>query len=179
MNKRTLGLHGYAATDSSRSDGRPSFYCHSAIEDSTGRFVSDRRPSPEPAFVLARDWQLDDLVHFCTVSGNFSVLTVDPTFNLMRCRCNAQCISPSALGDSSIWLISCIYRSNIGPLQEDFGTYLFFASSLIGLRPEPSVCIGWCFRARISTCFAIFMLHPLSTKHKAAVERPSFSGCLN
>ena len=44
-----------------------------------GKFVRDCRP---PAFILSRDWQLDDLVRFCTVSGNFSILTVDPTFNL-------------------------------------------------------------------------------------------------
>ena len=39
-------------------------------------------PSPEPAFVLARDRQLHDLVRFCTVAEGFSILTVDPTFNL-------------------------------------------------------------------------------------------------
>lgn len=52
------------------------------LEDCTGKFVRNCRSSPEPAFVLSRDWQLDDLVRFCTVSGNFSVLTIDPTFNL-------------------------------------------------------------------------------------------------
>ena len=52
------------------------------IEDQAGKFVRDCLPTPEPAFILSRDWQLDDLVHFCTTPGNFSVLTVDPTFNL-------------------------------------------------------------------------------------------------
>ena len=52
------------------------------LEDHMGRFVHDCRPSPDPAFVLSRDWQLDDLVRFCTMSGNFSILTVDPSFNL-------------------------------------------------------------------------------------------------
>ena len=31
-------------------------------EDVMGKFVRETRPSPEPAFVLARDRQLDDFV---------------------------------------------------------------------------------------------------------------------
>ena len=46
-------------------------------EDFMGKFVCETRPSLEPAFILARDRQLDDLVRFCTVTG-FSILTVDP-----------------------------------------------------------------------------------------------------
>lgn len=52
------------------------------VGDSLGQFVRETRPSPELAFVLARDRQLDDLVRFCAISDSFSVLTVDPTFNL-------------------------------------------------------------------------------------------------
>ena len=44
--------------------------------------VRETWPSPEPTFVLVCDWQLDDLVRFCAISDVFSVLTVDPTFNL-------------------------------------------------------------------------------------------------
>ena len=40
------------------------------------------RPSPEPAFILARDRQMDDLVRFCAIANGFSVLTVDPMFKL-------------------------------------------------------------------------------------------------
>ena len=36
---------------------------------------------PEPAVVVATDRQLDD-VRFCTASTEFSILTVDPTFNV-------------------------------------------------------------------------------------------------
>ena len=36
----------------------------------------------EPVCVLATDQQICDLVRFCTNSSKFSVLTVDPTFNL-------------------------------------------------------------------------------------------------
>ena len=52
------------------------------VDDHARKFVHDCSPSPEPAFVLARDQQLDDLVQFCTVPANFAVLTADPTFNL-------------------------------------------------------------------------------------------------
>lgn len=34
------------------------------LEDRTGKFARDCRPSPEPAFVLSHDWQLDDLSAF-------------------------------------------------------------------------------------------------------------------
>ena len=106
------------------------------LEDRTERFVRDCRPSPEPAFVLSRDWQLDDLVRFCTVSGNFSVLTVNPTFNLGDFD-----VTPTAY--HHLLLETVRYGSSpvfIGPTlvhyRKTFGTYLFFSSSLIGMRPE-------------------------------------------
>ena len=49
------------------------------LDDSLGQFVHETRPSPEPAFILARDRQLNDLVRFCAAPD---ILTVDPTFNL-------------------------------------------------------------------------------------------------
>ena len=50
--------------------------------DHSGKFVRDTRLSPKPTFVLAHDGQLDDLVRFCTPLSSFSILMVDPTFNL-------------------------------------------------------------------------------------------------
>lgn len=52
------------------------------LSNSLRYFVRETQPSPEPAFVLARDRQLDDLVRICAIPGGFSVLTVDPTFKL-------------------------------------------------------------------------------------------------
>ena len=72
----------------------------------------------------------------CTVPGNFSILTVDPTF---------------CLGDFDVTLITYRHRmltskqgnqhpAIIGPVmihyKKTFSTYLFFASSLHGLRRE-------------------------------------------
>ena len=105
------------------------------LEDHMGRFVCDCCPSPEPAFV-SHDWQLDDLVRFCNMSGNFSILTVEPTFNLgdfdvTHTAYHHLLLKTVRYGSSPVF---------IGPTlvhyRKTFGTYLFFASSLIGLRPE-------------------------------------------
>ena len=105
-------------------------------EDVIGKFVRETRPSPEPAFVLVRDRQLDDLVRFCTVADDFSILTVDPTFNLgdfdVTPTTYRHCLLESARSGNSSVLI--------GPTmihyRKTFHTYLFFASTLIGLRQE-------------------------------------------
>ena len=38
--------------------------------------------APEPAAVLAFDWQMKDIAKFCTNPKHFSVFQVDPTFDL-------------------------------------------------------------------------------------------------
>ena len=70
-------------------------------------------------YILSHDWQLGDLVRFCSVSGNFSILTGDPTFNLGNFDVTPTCISPSAIEDSLIWHIYCIHWFNIGALSQD------------------------------------------------------------
>ena len=103
------------------------------LNDHAGKFVRDCRPCPEPAFVLARDQQLDDLVRFCTLSGNFSVLTVDPTFNLGDFD-----VTPTAF--RNLLLESIRYGTHpimIGPTLVHYcKTFGIFALSLISLRPE-------------------------------------------
>lgn len=106
------------------------------VGDSHGCFVRETRPSPEPAFVLARDRQLDDLVRFCAIPDSFSVLTVDPTFNLgdfdVTPTTYRHCLLISSRSGKSPIMI--------GPImihyRKTFHTYLFFASTLIGLRRE-------------------------------------------
>ncbi len=89
--------------------------------------------TPEPAFILS---QLNDLVRFCTTPGNFSVLTVDPTFYLEDFDVTSTAYHQLLL--RTVWYdTSPVF---IGPTmvhyRKTFGTYLFFASSLIGIRPE-------------------------------------------
>ena len=50
-------------------------------EDPSVQFVRGIRTAPDPAIVLAYDFQLSDMVRFCTSSAaEFCVLTIDPTF---------------------------------------------------------------------------------------------------
>jgi len=52
------------------------------LGDHVGLFVRDLKAVPEPAIVVVRDYQLQDLVRFATFEQNFSIATVDPTFCL-------------------------------------------------------------------------------------------------
>ena len=104
-------------------------------KDCASPFIQGIRTTADPATILAFDFQLDDLVCFCTSQsrGEFCVLTVDPTF---------------LLGDFDVTLIT--YRRMLletkrgkshpiflGPMlihyRKTFGTYLFLASTLVGL----------------------------------------------
>ncbi len=106
------------------------------LGDSRGFFIRELKAAPEPAVIVARDYQLQDMVRFCTQEHNFSILTVDPTF---------------CLGDFDVTPMSyrhLLLQSRrtghppvfVGPImihyRKTFATYLFFASSIIGLRPE-------------------------------------------
>ena len=106
------------------------------LGDKTGQFVREVRPSPDPAFVIASDRQLDDLVRFSTPASNFSILTVDPTFFLGE-------FDVTFTAYHHMLLESHRYRTHpvfIGPAlihyRKTFGTYVFFTSSLIGQRPK-------------------------------------------
>lgn len=44
--------------------------------------VRDVKAAPEPMAVCYADWQLNDLERFCTNSAEFTILSVDTTFNL-------------------------------------------------------------------------------------------------
>ena len=106
------------------------------MENKSEQFIREVKCLQEPAVVVATERQLNDLVRFCTVPGNFSILTVDPMF---------------CLGDFDVTLITYRHRmltskqgnqhpAIIGPVmihyKKTFSTYLFFASSLHGLRRE-------------------------------------------
>ncbi len=106
------------------------------LADSVGHFVRETRPSPEPAFILSRDRQLDDLVRFCTIPEGFSVLTVDPTFKL-----GTFDVTPTTYRH----LLLTSVRSGkspvmIGPTmihyRKTFPPSFFFAATLVGLRRQ-------------------------------------------
>ena len=100
------------------------------------QFIRDVKACPEPALILATGTQLDNLVHFSTNSNNFSILTIDPTFNL-----GAFDVTPVAYRH----LILLNPKTGkppvfLGPLlihyRKTFSTYLYFAFTLIGLKPK-------------------------------------------
>ena len=106
------------------------------VGDRYGKFVRDTRLAPEPAFFLARDRQLLDIKRFCTVPSGFSILTVDPTFKLGNFD-----VTPITYHHQLLETVR--YKTSplfIGPTlihyRKTFNTYVFFASSLIGLHRD-------------------------------------------
>ncbi len=106
------------------------------LGDHVGLFVRDLKAAPEPAIVVARDYQLQDLVRFATVEHKFSIVTVDPTFCLGE-------FDMTPITYRHLLLQSCrTHRPPVfvGPMlvhyRKTFSTYVFFASSLIGLKRE-------------------------------------------
>ena len=95
-------------------------------------FVQDVKAAPEPQSVLFYQWQVDDLVCFCTNNSNFSVLTVDTTFNL-----GDFFVTPMTYHHL---FLECIHTGKhpimIGPMLVhqcmQFATFNYFASTLIG-----------------------------------------------
>ena len=101
-------------------------------QDTMKKFIRDIRTAPEPAIVLANDWQVSDLLRFCASSFEFAVLTVDPTFRLGEFD-----VTPITYRH----LLLKTRRNNQPPMffslilvhyRKTFSSYLFFASSLIG-----------------------------------------------
>ena len=105
------------------------------MEDNSKQFVREMKTLREPAIIVSLDRQLDDLTRFCT-DEKFGILTVDPTFSLGAF--DVTVVSYRHL------LLQCRRSGNspvfIGPVmvhyKKTFATYLFFASTLVGLRPS-------------------------------------------
>ena len=102
-------------------------------EDPQSKFIRSIRASPDPAIVLAEDFQINDLERFCVSSAEFGILTVDPTFSLGEFDVTPityrhLLLSTKRNGKSPTFM---------GPVlihyRKTFATYLFFASSLVGL----------------------------------------------
>ena len=106
-------------------------------------FVQDVKAAPEPRSVLFYQWQVDDLVCFCTNNSNFSVLTVDTTFNL-----GDFFVTPMTYHHL---FLECIHTGKrpimIGPMlvhqRMQFATFNYFASTLIGSNKQIDVWYRW------------------------------------
>ena len=95
-------------------------------------FVQDVKAAPEPQSVLFYQWQVDNLVGFCTNNHSFSVLTIDTTFNL-----GDFFVTPMTYHHL---FLESIHSGNhpimVGPMlvhqRMQFATFNYFASTLIG-----------------------------------------------
>lgn len=111
------------------------------LEDTNKHFIREMRTLREPGIIVAVDRQLDDIVRFCTSENQFGVLTVDPTFTLgdtvttyrhLLLECKRTMKHPAFIGPVMVHY------------KKSFPTYLFFGSTLVGLRPKLSSlkCFG-------------------------------------
>ena len=108
-------------------------------EDPSNQFIRAIRAAPDPAIVLANDYQIHDMVTFSTSSSEFCVLTIDPTFSLGEFH--VQAVTPITYRH----LLLETKRTGTNPVflgptlihyRKTFAVYLFFASTLIGLSPK-------------------------------------------
>lgn len=110
-------------------------------EDPSAQFIRGIRTAPDPAIILAYDFQVNDMVRFCTSStAEFCVLTIDPTFSLGE-------FDVTPITYRHLLLESRRSKTPpifLGPLlvhyRKTFAVYLFFASTLVGIcRPLQGV----------------------------------------
>ena len=101
-------------------------------------FIRLVNAAPFPMMVMAPEYVLDDLVHFCTSPFCFSILGVDPTFNLGEFDVTVTTYRHLLLqhhrepeGKPPV-----MFGPMFVHVKKDFSTYHFFASSLIGQRPQ-------------------------------------------
>ena len=108
------------------------------LEDDGNQFIREMKILREPAIVVATERQINDLVRFCTNSSNFGIMTIDPTFCLgefevMVTTYRQLTLQSRRTADHPVF---------IGPVmihyRKSFSTYLFFASTLVGMKPELS-----------------------------------------
>lgn len=90
-----------------------------------------------PMMVMALDYSLDDLVRFCTSPHGFSILGVDPTFNLGEFDVTVTTYRHLLLqhhrGKSPV-----MFGPMFVHIRKDFSTIIFSTSSLVGQRPQLS-----------------------------------------
>ena len=139
------------------------------LEDYGNHFIREMRILREPAIVVAKDRQLDDLITFCTNDANFGVVTINPTFSLGEFDVTVTTHRQLTL-QSRHTLNHPVF---IGPVmiyyRKSFSTYLFFASTLLGIKPALSSlqCFGTC----VSQCHSLALLIAHEKEYPGKVTR--------
>lgn len=129
--------------DTNKKDFDPLYSIMHMCKEGEGKggssFIRMVNAAPYPMMLIAFDYTLNDLVRFCT-SENFSILGVDPTFNLgefdvtvttyrhllLQSHTGTEGQSPVMLGPMFIHV------------KKDFTAYHFFTSTLVGQRQQLS-----------------------------------------
>jgi hypothetical protein len=103
-------------------------------------YVRSINSSPKPAIVIASDKQLHDLSRFCSSNthNKISIVTVDPTFSLGDFECTPTTYRHLLL----ITRRNKVHPVFLGPVlihyRKNFSTFLYFASTIIGLKKDLS-----------------------------------------
>ena len=106
------------------------------MEDTTKQFVREIKTLREPAIIVATNQQMTDVVRFCTFEDEFGIMTVDPTFSLGQFDVTVTTYRHLLLeckrsGNHPVFIGPCMIH-----FKKTFSTYLFFASTLVGLEPD-------------------------------------------
>ena len=113
-------------------------------ESKADPFIRIVQGAPDSMCLLATNRQLHDMVRFCTNRDEFSIVGVDPTFNLGD-------FSVTMTTYRHLQLYDCTTKKHpvlLGPLlihqRKSKQSYYFMASSLVGLCPQLSslLCFG-------------------------------------
>ena len=109
-------------------------------KETNSKFIRLVMGAPEPMALLSFDWTLNDVSRFCTADENFSVLGIDPTFDLGAFHVTVTTYEHKFLYKANASSSNQVHPVMMGPMfihqRKTFGTYHAFASNLIGLRPE-------------------------------------------
>jgi len=100
-------------------------------EDSTSKFIRSIRAT-DPAIVVTDDIQITDMVRFCTSSIEFGIPTIDPTFSLGEFDMTPITYRHLLLETKRNGNIPVFLGPVLVHYRKNFGTYVFFASTLIG-----------------------------------------------
>ena len=147
------------------------------VEDCQGKFVWDTRPSPEPAF---------DPVRFCTIPDDFTILTVDPTFNLGDFDVTPTSYRHLSLEERSLGQPFCLHWTYNDTLPQDISylpvLFVYTSRASSWVRSTPSIRNRWwestvrCFFAWISLCHSPHLFYPLPSKHQKGAARTRLLG---
>lgn len=98
---------------------------------------------PDLRTVLGFDWQLRDMVRFCTNPAKFAVFGVDPTFNLGKFHLTVTAYQNLMLKDRKTGKSPLMLGPMLLHQRKTFDTYNFFFSNLVGLNKEVSLLLAF------------------------------------